>query len=89
MYLVIVGLVIGKLVTQWIRQNITKQALIRNQNMKGKNMIWFQDLRKSFKWRWTPMEDDLYILKVEYLINRLLDHTQILNLDFWRQKQSV
>jgi hypothetical protein len=26
------------------------------------------------------MEDDLRILKVEYLSNRLLDHTQILNL---------
>ena len=30
--------------------------------------------------RWPPMEDDLNILKVEYLTNRLLDHTQILNL---------
>ena len=27
-----------------------------------------------------PMEDDLKILKVEYLSNHLLDHTQILNL---------
>ena len=27
------------------------------------------------------MEDDLKILKAEYLSNRLLDHTQILNLD--------
>ena len=27
------------------------------------------------------MEDKLKILKVEYLINCLLDHTQILNLD--------
>jgi hypothetical protein len=27
------------------------------------------------------MEDDLKISKVEYLSNRLLDHTQILNLD--------
>ena len=26
------------------------------------------------------MEEDLKILKVEYLSNRLLDHTQILNL---------
>jgi hypothetical protein len=26
------------------------------------------------------MEDDLNILKVEYLSNHLLDHTQILNL---------
>ena len=28
----------------------------------------------------TPMEDDLKILKVEYLSDRLLDHTKILNL---------
>ena len=28
-----------------------------------------------------PMEDDLKLLKVEYLSNRLLDHAQILNLD--------
>ena len=27
------------------------------------------------------MEDDQQILKVEYLSNHLLDHTQILNLD--------
>ena len=27
------------------------------------------------------MEDDLKILKCEYLINRLLDHTQILSVD--------
>ena len=27
------------------------------------------------------MEEDLKILKVEYLSNHLLDHTQILNLD--------
>ena len=36
------------------------------------------------------MEDNLTILKVEFLSNRLLNHTQILNLNFcqsfkWRQ----
>ena len=31
------------------------------------------------------MEDDLKILKVEYLSNRLLDHTQILILGFYDQ----
>ena len=30
-------------------------------------------------------EDDLKILKVEYLSNRLLDHTQMLNLDLGDQ----
>ena len=34
-----------------------------------------------------PMEDDLKILKVEYLSNRLLDHTQILNLDLGDQSK--
>jgi hypothetical protein len=29
------------------------------------------------------MEDDLNILKVEYLSNHLLDHTQILSLILW------
>ena len=31
------------------------------------------------------MEDDLKILKVEYLSNHLLDHTQIFNLSFYDQ----
>ena len=31
------------------------------------------------------MEDDLQILKIEYLSNRLLDHTQILNLSLHDQ----
>ena len=31
------------------------------------------------------MEDDLKILKVEYLSNHLLDHTQILNLSWDNQ----
>ena len=31
------------------------------------------------------MEDDLKILKVEYLFNQLLDHTQILNLSLDNQ----
>ena len=33
------------------------------------------------------MEDDLKILKVEYLSNHLLDHTQILNLDLGDQSK--
>jgi hypothetical protein len=35
------------------------------------------------------MEDDLKILKVEYLSNCLLDHTQILNFRLMRPKQGV
>ena len=34
---------------------------------------------KSLKLRRPQMEDDLKILKVKYLSNPLLDHTQILN----------
>ena len=37
-------------------------------------------LYKSIKWRQPPMEDDLKILKVEYLSNLLVDHTQNKNL---------
>ena len=35
----------------------------------------------DLKWDTTPMEDNLKILKVEFLINRLLDYTQFSNLD--------
>ena len=34
----------------------------------------------SFKWQRPPIEDALKILKVEYLSNHLLHHTQITNL---------
>ena len=40
---------------------------------------------KSFKWRRPPMEDDLKILKVDYLSNCLLDHTKISNLSLYDQ----
>ena len=42
-------------------------------------------LCKSIKWRQPPMEDDLKILKVEYLSNLLLDHTQNKNLSLGDQ----
>ena len=35
------------------------------------------------------MEDNLKISKVEYLSNRLLDHTQMLNLDLGDQSKLV
>ena len=35
---------------------------------------------KSLRLRRPPMEDDLKIIKLDYLSNHLLDHTQILNL---------
>ena len=44
-------------------------------------------LNKYFKWRRPKMEDDLIILKVEYLNNRLLDHTQILSLNLGDQSK--
>ena len=43
---------------------------------------------KCFKCRRPPIEDDLKILKVKYLSNRLLDHTEILNLD-WDDQSKV
>jgi hypothetical protein len=39
-------------------------------------------LRKYIHQNQPPMEDDFKILKVKYFSNHLLDHTQILNLDF-------
>ena len=45
-------------------------------------------MEKTSKGRWPPIEDDLKILKVEYLSNHLLDHTQILNLSLYDQTLS-
>ena len=43
-------------------------------------MLKFQAVMyKSFKLKRPPIEDDLKILKVEYLSDHLLDHTQMLN----------
>ena len=42
---------------------------------KFKNALNEDKVFKYFKWRRPPMEDDLKILKVEYLSNLLLDHT--------------
>ena len=41
--------------------------------------------RTNSKGRRPPKEDDLHILKVEYLSNHLLDHTQISNLSLYVQ----
>ena len=37
-------------------------------------------MKMIFNGRRPPMEDNLQILKVEYLSNHVLDHTQILDL---------
>ena len=42
-------------------------------------------LYKFFKWRGPPTEDDLKILKLEYLSNHLLDLTNILNWSLYDQ----
>jgi hypothetical protein len=41
---------------------------------------------KYFKWRRPPVEDDLKILRVDYLSNHLLDPTPILRLRLDYQK---
>ena len=46
-------------------------------------------MKTTSKGRQPPMEDDLIISKVEYLTNRLFEHTQILNFDFRRPKEST
>ena len=38
-----------------------------------------EDEKRKKKRGQPPMEDELKILKVEYLSNNLLDHTQVLN----------
>jgi hypothetical protein len=41
--------------------------------------------KTTSNWRRPLIEDDLKIVKVEYLSNHLLDHTQILKLSFYEQ----
>ena len=41
--------------------------------------------KTTSNWRQPLIEDDLKIVKVEYLSNHLLDHTQILNLSLFNQ----
>ena len=57
---------------------ISQQPLIGSYSDFKLQLIW-TTISKSFKWRRPPIEDDLKILKVEYLNNLFLDHTQILN----------
>ena len=58
---------------------ISQQPLIGSYSDFKLQLIW-TTISKSFKWRRPPIEDDLNLLKVEYLNNLFLDHTQILNL---------
>ena len=44
---------------------------------------------KCLKWRRPPMEDDLKILKVEYLSNHSSDPPQILNLSLGDQTKII
>jgi hypothetical protein len=52
---------------------------------RTKNINAWNEDDLYLKWRRHPMEDDLKILKVGYLRNHLLDHTQILNLSSYDQ----
>ena len=66
--------------TAWIEVSFSQQQLIGSfSNFKLK----LEDKTKAYrciKWRWQSMEDDLKILKEDYLSNHLSDPTQILNL---------
>ena len=50
-------------------------------SLTEENLQW----KTNSKGKQPPMEDDLKILKVKYLSNRLLDHSQILNLSLYDQ----
>ena len=58
---------------QNIKSGISQQPLIGSySNFK---------LSLRLQWRRQPMKEDLKILKVEYISNHVLDHSQILNLN--------
>ena len=66
--------------TSNIKSWISQQPLIgSSSNFKLKLRGTNQNIKYS-KWRWPPMEDDLKMLKVEYLSNHSSDPPQILNL---------
>ena len=65
---------------QNIKSGISQQPLIGSYSYFKLNLDYQTILYKSFKWRGPPMEDDLKTLKVVYLSNLVLNHTQILNL---------
>ena len=64
----------GKL-PQNIKCWISQQPLVESTKIKIKEM----------KWRWSPMEEDLKISKVEYLSNHWSDFPQILNISSGEQ----
>ena len=64
---------------QNIKSWISPQPLIESSSnfklrLRGPNQNW-----KWLKWTWPTMEDDLKILKVEYIRNQLSDLTKISN----------
>ena len=68
-----------KMTTQYWKWNLSKHLLDHTQisNLSFDDQTIFY---KSFKGGRSPMEDDIKILKVEYISNHLLDPTQIFNL---------
>jgi hypothetical protein len=71
---------------QNIRSGISQQLLIGSySNFKFQLILPKSILYQSFKWWRHPTEDDLKILKVEYLGRPLLNHTQILSLSVYEQ----
>ena len=72
---------------QNIKSVVSQQQLIGSSSnfklkLRGPNQNWNCLI---LKWRWPPMEDDLEILKVEYLSNHWSDHPKILNLSWGDQ----
>ena len=61
---------------QNIKSGIFQQPIIGSNLSLDEQTTFY----KSLKWRHPPMEEDLNILKVEYLSIHHLDYTHILNL---------
>jgi hypothetical protein len=71
---------------QNIKSWISQQSLIGSSSNFKLQLRGPNKNNKCLKWRRPPMEDDLKILKVEYLINHSSDPPQILNLSSGDQK---
>ena len=61
------------------KSEISEEPLIGSYSNFKLKLRWQTISYKSIKWRWPPVEDNLKILKVEYLSIHLLDIPQLLH----------
>ena len=65
---------------QNIKSGISQQPLIGSYSNFKLRLRQPKQSVQILQWRWPPMEDNLELLKAEYISNHILDSTQILNL---------